>query len=81
MSRPRRLRWAMPEREGIPKHPYRDTLIVYGGLAAFIVLFAWVTGGNVGNAIVIAIAVFIAASAWGLVRWRQLLRRQAEKEQ
>jgi hypothetical protein len=76
----RRLRWSMPEDRAVPKHPYRDTLLVYAGLAVFIVLFAWVTGGNVGRAVLIAIAVFFAASAWSLVRWRQLLHRQAEKE-
>jgi hypothetical protein len=76
----RRLRWSMPERENVPKHPYRDTVLVYAGLAVFVVLFAWLTGGNVGRAVLIAIAVFVAASAWSLVRWRQLLRRQAEKE-
>ncbi len=27
-----------------PKHPYRDTLLIYGVLATVIVLVAWLTG-------------------------------------
>ena len=47
MTRPRRLRWGVPE-QPLPKHPYRDTLILYGVFAALIVLVAWLTGGGVG---------------------------------
>jgi hypothetical protein len=61
-------------------HPYRDTLIVYGALALLIVLIGAVTGGNMLNAIVIAAAFYVAASAWSLVAWRRRLRRQAEGE-
>jgi hypothetical protein len=78
-ERPRRLRWGVPDAPP-PKHPYRDTLIVYGGMAIAVVLFAWATGGNVKKAIVIAVAVWIAASAWSIARWHQRLRRQARED-
>jgi membrane protein implicated in regulation of membrane protease activity len=80
MSRPRRLRWDLPESP--PKHPYRDTLLVYGGLSLVIVLLAWLTGGGIGRAIGIAAVFFVVASAWSWWRWRQRLERAARaKEQ
>jgi membrane protein implicated in regulation of membrane protease activity len=59
-----------------PKHPYRDTLIVYGVLAILIVLFAWLTNGAVGKAAVIAVFFFVVASAWSVYRWRSRLRAE-----
>jgi hypothetical protein len=74
VSRPRRLQWGEAEPPRL-EHPYRDSLLVYGGLAIAIVLIAWLSGGPVGKAAVIAGAFFVAASAWSLVRWRSRLRR------
>ncbi len=65
-----RLQWGLPEAPP-PKHPYRDTLIVYGVLAILIVLVAWVTGGAVGKAVVIAAFFFVVASVWSIYRWRR----------
>ena len=75
MSKQRHLRWGLPETP-VPKHPYRDSMLVYGFLALLVVLLAWITGGSVGRAVVIAVVVWIAASAWSIVRWRQQLRRE-----
>jgi hypothetical protein len=75
-DRPRRLRWGLPE-PPTPKHPYRDTLLVYGFFAVLVVVFAWVTGGPVGKAVLIAAVVWVAASVWGIARWRQRLQREA----
>jgi hypothetical protein len=83
MKRPRRLEWGVPEAPPT-KHPYRDTLIVYAGLATVVVLFAWITGGAVGKAALVAVGFFVLASSWSLYRWRALLRaesrRSAEEE-
>jgi Flp pilus assembly protein TadB len=76
--KPRRLQWGMPE-QPTPKHPYRDTLLVYGGLAIVVVLIAWATGGAVGKAAIIATLFFLIATTWNVVRWRQRLR-EAEAE-
>ena len=73
--RPRLLYWHGPEQPPL-RHPYRDTLIVYAGLALVIVVVAWATGGDLVNAAVIAILFYVAASAWSLVSWRRRLRRQ-----
>jgi hypothetical protein len=63
----------------VPKHPYRDSFLVYGFFALLVVLLAWVTGGSVVRAVVIAAAVWAAASLWNVVRWRERLRREAAR--
>ena len=42
-----------------------------------IVLVAWLTGGAVGKAAVIAVFFFVVASAWSIYRWRSRLRAEA----
>jgi len=79
VTRPRRLRWSPPQ-PAVPRHPYRDSLLVYAFLAVVVVLFAWVTGGPVARAAGVAVVVWVAASAWSVVRWRQRLRRPPEDE-
>jgi hypothetical protein len=75
-EKPRHLRWGLPE-SPVPKHPYRDSMLVYGFFAALVVLLAWITGGPIGKAVVIAAVVWAAATIWSIVRWRQQLRREA----
>jgi membrane protein implicated in regulation of membrane protease activity len=72
----RRLQWGGVPETPPPKHPYRDTLLVYAGLAFVIVLVAWVTGGDVLHALVIAAVFYVVASAWSITRWRRRLREQ-----
>ena len=77
---PRRLRWDNPRQKGTtPKRPYRDTVLVYGGMAVVVVVVAIVTGGSVLNAVVIALAFFIVATLWTWRTWRNQLRRNGTK--
>jgi membrane protein YdbS with pleckstrin-like domain len=78
----KRLRWDSLDRERpVPKHPYRDTAILYGVLAVLVVVIAWATGGDVVNAVVTAIFIFIVATLWSWRTWRNRLREeQARKE-
>jgi heme O synthase-like polyprenyltransferase len=75
----RRLRWDTPERP-LPKHPYRDSAFIYGGMA--VVLFAVVvaTGGTVVRGILAAVAVFVAATLYSWWRWHGRLRKQERGE-
>ncbi len=72
----RRLQWGGVPESPPPKHPYRDTLVVYAGLAFVIVIVAWATGGDVVRALEIAVAFYVLASAWSITRWRKRMREQ-----
>jgi hypothetical protein len=80
MTRPRYLRWS-PAPTGVPKHPYRDSVLVYGVFAVVVVVAAWATGGSVWRAAGIAAIVWAAASTWSVARWRRRLRQPTEKEE
>jgi hypothetical protein len=75
---PRRLRWGLPEPPR-PKHRYRDTFLVYAGLSAFVVLFAWLSGGSVLRGVVVAAMLFVVGSTYSLVRWHDLVRKMTGK--
>lgn len=68
------MRVPWPESTEIPKRPYRDTALLYGVMAAVIVVIAWLTGGGVARAAAIAVVFFVAATAWSFYRWRQRIR-------
>jgi hypothetical protein len=67
------LRWDLPERP-LPKHPVRDSAIVYLVMAALIVIVGVATGGSASRAVIIAALFYAAAMAWAWLRWRQKLR-------
>ena len=75
MSR-RRLSWGEGPPETLPKRPYRDTVVVNLALACAIVVVAWLTGGDVGYAALIAAAFFAVATAWSFRVWRRKLREE-----
>ena len=78
MSRPRRLRWGLPE-QPLPKHPYRDSVVLYGAMAILLVVAAAATGGSVVRAVVIGAIFFVAATAWSWRRWRERLRDEERR--
>ena len=57
------------------RHPFRDTVIMYGVLAIVIVVVAEFTNGDMVRAIIGAVAFFVVATAW--TWWR--FRRRAEQ--
>jgi hypothetical protein len=74
----RRLHWGAPKAPP-PKHPIRDTLLVYGSLAGVVVLVAWLSGGSLPRAFVVAAVFFVLASLWNVWRFRGLLRAGAAR--
>jgi hypothetical protein len=74
----RRLEWDDPSAPPPPKHPYRDSALLYGAMAVAILVVAWLTGGSIARAIVFAGAAFVGATAWSWWRVRERLA-QAER--
>jgi ABC-type bacteriocin/lantibiotic exporter with double-glycine peptidase domain len=78
----KRLRWDSPVADRdrpVPKHPYRDTAILYGVLAVLVVVIAYATGGSVFNAAITAAFVFVIATLWSWRSWRNRIRDQARE--
>jgi 4-amino-4-deoxy-L-arabinose transferase-like glycosyltransferase len=73
----RKLRWDGTPRT-IPRHPYRDSAIVYAVLAGVVVGVTALTGGNMRAALIIAPVLFVVATGYSWWRWRQREREQAE---
>jgi hypothetical protein len=71
----KRRKWSLPD-EPLPAHPYRNSAIFHGVLAAVIVLVAWATRGSLRNAVLIAIAFFCIATSWSWTQWRRRLRAE-----
>jgi len=69
MRRRRDRRSAAP----LPKRPYRDSALLNAALAAIVVVFAWLTGGDVLKAFAVGAAFFVVATAWSWWRFRQRL--------
>jgi Flp pilus assembly protein TadB len=79
----KRLRWDSPvvdHTRRVPKHPYRDSALLYGALAILVVVIAAATGGSVGRAIFYAVAVFVVATAWTWRSWRNRLRQERARQ-
>jgi membrane protein implicated in regulation of membrane protease activity len=78
----RRLRWEAPKRSAdssLPKRPYRDSALVYGGMAVVVVVIATLTGGSFLNAVLIAGAFFVVATLWSWRNWRNRLRAEQSR--
>jgi membrane protein implicated in regulation of membrane protease activity len=72
-------RWEAPD-EPLPARPYRNTAIFHAVLAGLIVLVAWLTAGDIGTAIVVAVGFFVVATSWSFWRWRQRLEEERLKQ-
>jgi len=69
------------ERDGapIPERPYRDSALLYGGLAVVVLIFAALTGTDLVKAGLVAIGFFVAATAWAWWRLRSRIRERATR--
>ena len=71
-------RWEMPE-EPLPERPYRNTVILHAAFAGIIVLVAWLTGGDVGRAVAVAVLFFLVATAWSFWRWSKRIEEERRR--
>ena len=76
----KRLRWDAPTERTLPKRPYRDTVLVYGGMAVLVVVIALLTGGGFVRAVVFAGVFFVVAVLWSWRNWRNRLRADQRKK-
>jgi Flp pilus assembly protein TadB len=77
----KRLRWeSQNEQRALPKRPYRDTVLVYGGMSLVVILVALITGGDIFKALVIAGLFFLTATLWSWRNWRNRLRAQRARD-
>jgi hypothetical protein len=74
----KRLRWDSPR--PVPRHPYRDTAAFYAVLAGIVIGVTALTGGDIRRSVIIAIALFLGATAYSWWRWHERIREQAEGE-
>ena len=63
----------------LPRRPYRDSAILYGALAGVVLLFSLLTGSDVVRALIVAVAFFVAATAWSWFRFRQRLAAERRR--
>jgi hypothetical protein len=75
----RKLRWDGTPRT-IPKHPYRDSAILYAVLAGVVVGVTALTGGNMRAALIIAPVLFVVATGYSWWRWRQREGEETESQ-
>jgi membrane protein implicated in regulation of membrane protease activity len=69
-------RWKPFEDRPIPAHPYRDTALVYGIMAALLIIVASVTGGDILRAILVAAVFFLVVTAWSWWKFRGRIRER-----
>ena len=69
------------ERESspLPDRPYRDSALLYGGLAVVVLIFAALTGTDVGKAALVAVGFFVLATGWTWWRFRERLKGRAAR--
>ncbi|MDQ3874421.1 MAG: hypothetical protein M3322_02560 [Actinomycetota bacterium] len=64
----------------LPKHPFRDSAVFYGVLAGVIVAVAYLTQGDVVDALVIGAGFFVLATAWSWWRFRQRIEAEQGRQ-
>jgi hypothetical protein len=61
----------------IPRHPYRDSALFHTALGLLLLAVAWLTGGDLAKAAIVAALYIVIAIGWSWYRFRQRLAREA----
>ena len=64
----------------LPAHPYRDSAIFYGLLAAALVGVVYATGGEMLRALIYAVGFFVIATSFSWWRFRAKLAERERQE-
>jgi Flp pilus assembly protein TadB len=70
----------MTEETPKPKRPFRDSALLYAGMAVVFVIIVAITGGKMSVAIPVALACFVVATGYAWWRLRQRMRLEEEQE-
>ena len=73
----KKLRWESPR--PVPRHPYRDTAVFYAILGGIVIGVTALTGGDLGRSVIIAVALFLGATAYSWWRWNQRIRQEEQE--
>jgi 4-hydroxybenzoate polyprenyltransferase len=73
--KPAPRRQARPQQ---PARPRRESALFHLVLGALLLLVAWLTGGDLVRAVVVAVGYVVIAIAYSWWRFRKRLRREAE---
>jgi membrane protein DedA with SNARE-associated domain len=65
--------------EPLPRHPFRNSAILYGILAAAVIGFGLLTDNAVTETIVIAVVFFVLATGYTWWRFRQRIQREGAR--
>jgi hypothetical protein len=66
------------EYAALPDHPYRDSAIFYGVLAAVVVVLSAISSTGLVKGAAIALAFWVAATGWSWWRFRVRIRRRED---
>jgi ABC-type Mn2+/Zn2+ transport system permease subunit len=61
----------------LPRHPYRDSAVLHSVLGGVILGVAWLTGGDLTKALVVAALYAVVATGWSWFRFRRRIARAA----
>jgi Flp pilus assembly protein TadB len=70
----------MTEETPKPKRPFRDSALLYAGMAVVFVIIVAITGGKMSVAIPVALACFVVATGYAWWKLRQRMRLEEEQE-
>ena len=70
----------MTEETPKPKRPFRDSALLYAGMAVVFVIIVAITGGKMSVAIPVALACFVVATGYAWWKLRQRMRLDEEQE-
>jgi hypothetical protein len=71
---------ATEDAAALPRHPYRDSAVLHSFLGAVILGVAWLTGGDLAKALVVAALYVVVATGWSWFRFRRRIARATRLE-